>query len=124
MPKVKKNKRHLFDRRKNDTRKKTSKENIPPPPIPSNNPTTDLQQTNEGVLQRNHPNSMLSFLYDQLKEQNTDKWTTIVSESSLQLFTVLKEPKCQRRIQRTVKVCTCHVQTSHMHGMFMCVASY
>ena len=105
MPKVKKNRRHLFDRRKNDTRKKSSKENVPPPPIPSNNPTpTDLQQPNEGVLQRNHPNSMLSLLYDQLKEQNIDEWTTIISESSLQLFTVLKEPKCQPRIERTVTV--------------------
>ena len=92
MPKVKKN---LFDRRKNDIRKKSS---TPPPPIPLNNPTpTDLQQPNEGVLQRNHPNSMLSLLYDQLKEQNIDKWTTIISESSLQLFTVLKEPKSVSR---------------------------
>ena len=71
-------------------------------PGPSNNPTTDLQQPNEGVLRRNHPNSMLSFLYDQLKEQNTDEWTTIISESSPQLFTVLKEPKCQLRIQHII----------------------
>ena len=58
---------------------------------------------------------MLSFLYDQLKEQNTDEWTTIISESSLQLFTVLKEPKCQPRIQRTVTVCTCSDLSWHVH---------
>ena len=64
------------------------KVNIPPPPIQSSNPTpTDLEQPDEGVLQRNHPNSLLSLLYDQVKEQNLDEWTTITSDSSLQLFT-------------------------------------
>ena len=113
MPKVKKNRRHLFDRRKNDTRKKSSKENTSTPPILSSSPApTDLEQPNEGVLQRDHPNSMLSLLYDQVKEQNLDEWTAIISDSSLQLFTVQKEAtsKCQPRIDRLFKPhleCSC-----------------
>jgi hypothetical protein len=107
MPKIKKNRRHLLDRRKNDTRKKSSKENVSPLPIPPSNPIPiDLQQPNEGMLQRNHPNSLLPLLYDQLKEQNIDEWTTIISDSSLQLFTVRKETMCQPRIERTVTVCS------------------
>ena len=61
---------------------------------------TDLQQPNEGVLQRNHFNSMLLLHYDQLKEQNIDEWTTIISVSSLQLFTVLKDTTCSDSLFR------------------------
>lgn len=105
MPKVKKNRRSLFDRRKNDTRKKSGKENVSPPPIQSSNPApTDQQQPNERMLQRSHPNSLLSLLYDQLKEQDIDEWTTIISDTSLQLFTVQAEAMCQPRIERTVTI--------------------
>ena len=65
-----------------------------------------IQQPNEGVLQRDHPNSLLSLLYNQLKQQNLDEWTTITSDSSLQLFTVRKEAMCQSRIERTVTICS------------------
>ena len=52
------------------------------------------------------------MLYDQL-EQSIHEWTTIISESSLQLFTVLKEAKSQPRIEHTVTVCS--VLTWHVH---------
>ena len=57
------------------------------------------------------------FMTMQYKEQNTDEWTTIISESSPQLFTVLKEPKCQLRIQHIILWQFVHVLTSH--GMCM-----
>ena len=64
--------RCLFNRRKNDSRKKiyynidTGKENISPAalhPISRDACTTLAEQPNESILQRNHPNSSLSLLH-------------------------------------------------------------
>ena len=113
MPKVRKNRSYLFDRRKNDSRKKiyyntdTGKENISPAalcPISKDACTTLAEQPNESILQRKHPNSSLSLLHDLIKEQGFPKWATILSDTSIQLFTVQQQVMSLPRIERTVIV--------------------
>ena len=114
MPRIKKNRRHLLDRRKNDESRRRSKtatvdEDVTPPHYNLSSshglPTsTNLSQPNEEVLLRNQPNSMLSLLHDQLKEEGVDKWTTIRSDSSLQVFTIQNKATGQPRVDRTVTV--------------------
>ena len=122
MPKIKKNRRHLLDRRKNDERQRRLK-TVTLDALPHRNlsssrglPTsTNIGQPNEEVLLRNQPNSMLSLLHDQLKEESVCKWTTIRSDSCLQLFTVQNKvtawPTKSRSycngLLRSVLVCVC-----------------
>ena len=92
MPKVRKNRRHLFNRRKNDTRKNNTvrdKENTPPALLSTSCVLlTQAEQPNQSLLQKSHPNSTLSCLYDQIKESDLTNWSAVSSDSSIQLFTV------------------------------------
>lgn len=112
MPKVRKNRRQLFAK-KNDSGRRyitlTQAEDISPATIchiSRDECTTLAKQPNASILQRNYPHSSLSLLHNLIKQQGFPNWTIILSDTSIQLFTVQQQATCMSlpRIKRTVTV--------------------
>ena len=106
MPKIKKNRRSLFDRRKNDTKKNKISENKPPSTYTSCSSAsqfTTYTQPDNSLLERNHPNSNLLKLKEHIEKRQL-KWVTMLSSTSLQLLSIVEKPLNAPSIERTVSI--------------------